>query len=195
MSEVTPGWRHVHIGVENDDASISGVRFWKSRWRRLPDAIVVAHPAYPQQRHTMFVYELDGPTGPLKFAAGEFSNGVWGFYVPESPVEAKERFRWGSLVVDCALRLRGDRALPGIVDVEVIPPLDGSPHNILAWFICATRAEVAPFRAATLSAATSRLRGTLLAAGLPAAAASSLRTDITSLEDIEAGGGRFAYFR
>ena len=85
MSEVTPGWRCVHIGVENDDASFCGVSFWKSRWRRLSDQdIVVAHPSYPQQRHKMFVYELDGPAGPLKFAAGEFSNGVWGFYVPEA---------------------------------------------------------------------------------------------------------------
>jgi hypothetical protein len=34
----------------------------------------------------MFVYELDSETGPIKFAAGEFSNGVWGFYVRESGV-------------------------------------------------------------------------------------------------------------
>lgn len=30
----------------------------------------------------MFTYEVPGPDGPVAFAAGEFSNGVWGFYVP-----------------------------------------------------------------------------------------------------------------
>lgn len=83
MSEVTPGWRHVHIGFENDAVSLRGTNPWKSKWRPLPcPAIIVAHPAYPQQRHDMVVYEMDGPAGPIKFAAGEFSNGVWGFYVP-----------------------------------------------------------------------------------------------------------------
>lgn len=108
---------------------------------------------------------------------------------------AEDHFRWGVLVVDCARRLREDRAMPGIVDAEVIPPFDGSPDGIFVWFICTTRAEVAPFRANALTSSTSKLREALLSAGFPAAAVSSVRTDVTSLEDIEAGGGRFAYFR
>jgi hypothetical protein len=31
----------------------------------------------------MFVYELVLPNKKIKFAAGEFSNGVYGFYVPK----------------------------------------------------------------------------------------------------------------
>jgi hypothetical protein len=30
----------------------------------------------------MWVYELRSGGKTVKFAAGEFSNGVWGFYVP-----------------------------------------------------------------------------------------------------------------
>jgi hypothetical protein len=30
----------------------------------------------------MFVYELVLPARRIKFAAGEFSNGVWGFFLP-----------------------------------------------------------------------------------------------------------------
>jgi len=85
MVDVTPGWRFVHIGVEDDAVSIGGVSPWRSQWRRLPEPpIIVAHPSYPLERHTMFVYELEGPRGPVMFAAGELSNGVWGFYVPEA---------------------------------------------------------------------------------------------------------------
>jgi hypothetical protein len=85
----TPGWRFVHIGVEGDSVSIGGVNPWHCQWRSLSEPrIVVAHPQYPRERHEMFVHELDGPAGPIRFAAGEFSAGVWGFYVPES--EARE---------------------------------------------------------------------------------------------------------
>jgi hypothetical protein len=33
----------------------------------------------------MFVYEMTGSAPPIRFAAGEFSNGVWGFFVPALP--------------------------------------------------------------------------------------------------------------
>jgi len=46
-------------------------------------SITVAHPSYPAQRHTMFTYEAVAPSGTVAFAAGEFSNGVWGFFVPD----------------------------------------------------------------------------------------------------------------
>ena len=32
----------------------------------------------------MTVYEMNGADGPIRFAAGEFSNGVWGFFVPDA---------------------------------------------------------------------------------------------------------------
>jgi hypothetical protein len=44
--------------------------------------ITVAHPSYPAQRHMMQVYVLDPEHAGPVFAAGEFSNGVWGIYVP-----------------------------------------------------------------------------------------------------------------
>ena len=83
MSETTPGWKLVSIGVEGDHVSISGVNALRSEWSPMPEPpIIVSHPQYPRERHEMFVYELQGPRGLVRFAAGEFSNGVWGFYIP-----------------------------------------------------------------------------------------------------------------
>jgi hypothetical protein len=33
----------------------------------------------------MWVQEIEGPQGPLRLAWGEFSNCIWGVYVPEAP--------------------------------------------------------------------------------------------------------------
>ena len=80
---VTPGWKFVAIVIDGDSVSLHGHDPWPLKWvdTREP-AITVAHPSYPLQRHRMSVYDL--PTSPpVRFAAGEFSNCVWGFYVPE----------------------------------------------------------------------------------------------------------------
>lgn len=66
--------------------TLQGYELWKQKWLpNLNESIVVSHPDYPAQRHKMIVYRLEcAPT--VVFAAGEFSNGVWGFYEP-SPAQ------------------------------------------------------------------------------------------------------------
>jgi hypothetical protein len=82
MSLVTPGWKLLAVGVEKDAVTLRGHDLWKQKWlRHTDDSIFVAHPNFPAERHEMFVYQLEvEPT--IIFAAGEFSNGVWGFYAP-----------------------------------------------------------------------------------------------------------------
>lgn len=110
--------------------------------------------------------------------------------------DPERQFRWGKLVAECAQELlRSQSWSATIVDVEVIPPFDGSPDGIFVWFICARRADVPVHRAKSLPQATSRLRELLTAAGFPASGYSSLQSDFTSVEDIDAAGGRFNYFR
>jgi hypothetical protein len=83
MTDVTPGWKYVSIGFEGDHVSLDGLMPWQLKWHSLEEPpITVAHPSYPLQRHSMRVYELRHEGNTVKFAAGEFSNGVWGFYVP-----------------------------------------------------------------------------------------------------------------
>ena len=82
--KITTGWRLVHIGLEGDDVSVAGINPWHAGgWTSTGVRITVAHPSYPAQRHTMRVYILDSQH-EIEFAAGEFSNGVWGIYAPET---------------------------------------------------------------------------------------------------------------
>ena len=64
--------------------NIGGLRIWNEKWRPTGERLQLPHPDYPTQRHTVHVYEAGDQTQPLTFAAGELSNGVWGFYVPTS---------------------------------------------------------------------------------------------------------------
>ena len=85
MELVTPGWRFVHIGFEDDGIAIDGVGIWNASWAATGHQITVAHPQYPNQRHSMSTYRVDASGRAMEFAAGEFSNGVWGFFVPDRP--------------------------------------------------------------------------------------------------------------
>ncbi len=84
MSGITPGWRFVSIGFEGSPVSVQGIDLWghASRWVSSNASIVVSHPSYPSERHTMFVYTLELGGRAISFAAGEYSNGVWGIYEP-----------------------------------------------------------------------------------------------------------------
>jgi hypothetical protein len=78
---ITPGWCFVHIGFESDVVDIDGVNPWTAQpWTSRRQCIVVAHPSYPRQRHDMDIYTIETAAGVVTFAAGEFSNGAWGFF-------------------------------------------------------------------------------------------------------------------
>lgn len=81
---VTPGWRLVgRIIADGEPIRLAGLDPWKHDWRSIDiPRVIVAHPQYPNQRHDMAVYEI-GSDPTVRFAAGEFSNLAWGFYLPE----------------------------------------------------------------------------------------------------------------
>ena len=78
----------VSVGLEGQPTDIAGVNPWKAEWTATGSRNTVAHPQFPRQRHVMWVYEAKGSASRVRFAAGEFSNGLWGFFVPASPDEA-----------------------------------------------------------------------------------------------------------
>lgn len=76
-------WRVAHIGFIEDGAKIGGIEVWKETWRRVDSPrVILPHPAYPNQRHGYGIFEIGDERRPVRFAAGELSAGVWGFYVP-----------------------------------------------------------------------------------------------------------------
>ena len=79
--EVTDGWCLVRIAIEGDKTQVGGVSLWDAEWTPT-QRNTVAHPQHSAQRHLMYTYELVGTDAPVPFAAGEFSHGVWGVYVP-----------------------------------------------------------------------------------------------------------------
>jgi len=77
------GWRFVGSSVDGDAFSIDGVEVWKHRWVTAPvGRAEVVDPHYGQT-FRFEVYDIEWGASRVRFAAGEFSNGIWGFYVPE----------------------------------------------------------------------------------------------------------------
>ncbi|WP_425618271.1 hypothetical protein NA78x_001974 [Anatilimnocola sp. NA78] len=76
-------WKSVGVVAEGNPISIGGVDPWKYEWRRVQDEpIQLPHPSYPNQKHGMWVYEVESNGRKILFASGELSANVWGFYVP-----------------------------------------------------------------------------------------------------------------
>jgi len=95
-------WRYVGSAVDGVHFEIvPGVNVWDQRWRpvrravpapltgnafrdmgRFDERVTVLDPSYGQPRELQ-VWELDGTSGPLRFAAGEVSNTIFVFYLPE----------------------------------------------------------------------------------------------------------------
>ncbi len=81
--EISAGWEFKAIVFESDPIEIAGFQPWQMTWEPVPvGSVWVAHPAHSAQQHSMTVYRLAQTRPPVFFAAGEFSNGVWGFYEP-----------------------------------------------------------------------------------------------------------------
>lgn len=78
-------WRDVHVGFARDGLTIGGLDVWKHQWRRQAGlGLSLPHPAHTHEMNSFAVYEIGDPAQPVRFAATELSNGVWGFYVPRS---------------------------------------------------------------------------------------------------------------
>jgi hypothetical protein len=77
-------WRDVHVGFEGDALTIGGLKVWAHKWRSTGEPHVdLPHPSYRHQIHSYKIYEIGEAEPPVRFAAAELSNSVWGFYVPE----------------------------------------------------------------------------------------------------------------
>ena len=74
-------WQFKISGVDGN-TELFGVNIFKYNWKSTGERIEVKDPLYGQN-HLLYVYTVKIHKEEYKFAAGEFSNCVWGFYVEE----------------------------------------------------------------------------------------------------------------
>ena len=76
-------WRAIGVVTEGNAIAVGGLNPWDFEWRQVRDEpIELPHPDYPNQRQRVWVYEIESSGRKVRFAAGELSANVWGFYVP-----------------------------------------------------------------------------------------------------------------
>jgi hypothetical protein len=76
----TPDWEFFGATPDGQSFQIGGLDVWKHDWRDTKERVPVKDPLYHQD-FTFRVYEIGSPDTVVAFAAGEFSNCMWGFYV------------------------------------------------------------------------------------------------------------------
>jgi len=73
-------WSHAVTGFDGN-CQLFNVNIFDYEWKSIGKRINVKDPAY-QQNHTFEIWKVEINDIEYEFAAGEFSNCVWGFYLP-----------------------------------------------------------------------------------------------------------------
>ncbi|WP_295119550.1 hypothetical protein [uncultured Chitinophaga sp.] len=74
-------WEFHRSVIDGEELILNGLNIWAYKWKDLRAYIHVKDPIYLQD-HTMSIYEITDGVITVLFAAGEFSNMVWGIYLP-----------------------------------------------------------------------------------------------------------------
>jgi hypothetical protein len=75
-------WKYITHGI-NGNMELFGVNIFKFKWNPTGERVDVVGPLYKQTHKGSYVYTSDIAGNTCKFAAGEFSNFTYGFYVEE----------------------------------------------------------------------------------------------------------------
>jgi hypothetical protein len=110
--------------------------------------------------------------------------------------QARYRFRYALRAGAAIMGISLEEVGLTIVDVEILPQLSGDPDGMCGWLIFVSRAEATRARApAKARKIESKVRAALVDDGFPTSSVGSFEVRYTSVPEIEAGGGRFAFFR
>jgi len=103
-------WKCVATGFDGN-CKLFGVNIFDYEWQKTGKEVTVRDPSH-NQRHIFSVWKVKVNGVRYQFAAGEFSNGVWGFFVDRNDtlnevLLPKEKFikRHGLLVISCVLNI------------------------------------------------------------------------------------------
>lgn len=72
-------WKHIKTISEGESYKINGLNIWNYNWKSTGISIDIKDPIY-QQDYSFNVYEISDGSHTITFAAGEFSNSIWGIY-------------------------------------------------------------------------------------------------------------------
>ncbi len=73
-------WEFAGAVPDGQSFKIDQVDVWQHEWKDTKERAQVKDPHY-HQNFTFHVYEIGSAESVVTFAAGEFSNCIWGFYV------------------------------------------------------------------------------------------------------------------
>jgi len=74
-------WKHVKTIVDGEPFLVSGINIWEYEWKDTGRGINILDPLYGQP-YTLPIYEISTDEQTITFATTEFSNCVWGIYLP-----------------------------------------------------------------------------------------------------------------
>ena len=72
-------WKHLKTVIDSDPFELEGLNIWEHEWKSTGKSINIRDPLYSQD-YTFNVFEISDGTKVIRFAAGEYSNCVWGIY-------------------------------------------------------------------------------------------------------------------
>lgn len=76
-------WQFAGSSKEGEAFQIKGVNIWDRGWQVVPGQEAHVNDPVYGQGYIFRVFTIQDENEKIEFAAGEFSNGVWGFYVRE----------------------------------------------------------------------------------------------------------------
>lgn len=75
-------WKFVKSGTE-ENCELFGVNIFHYKWQNTNQKIEVSDPLY-HQKYIINIYKVNIEDKIFEFASGEFSNGIYGFYIKEN---------------------------------------------------------------------------------------------------------------
>jgi uncharacterized protein YkuJ len=84
LTGANAGWRFAGSCADSQRFELEGINVWDCTWKWVPDAFVTIRDPHHNQAHDFQTVDLVSRQRTLRVLAGEFSNGIWGFYVSSS---------------------------------------------------------------------------------------------------------------
>ncbi|MBL7865478.1 MAG: hypothetical protein JNK10_11405 [Cyclobacteriaceae bacterium] len=81
MSNTGVSWKYAATVADGKRFEIDKLNIWDNEWIDTGKTIHVKDPLYGKE-FTFPVYEIESKNKKVTFAAGEFSNNMWGIYLP-----------------------------------------------------------------------------------------------------------------